>query len=230
MDILKNIIDWVLEIIARYGLLGVFIGSALEEIIAPIPSPLVMMSSGAALLGQYNDISVGLVTNMFLIAIIGSFGATLGSYVIYTLGYVGGKPVIDKTKKLTGVSWDDIQNFQSKLDGTKKDELTIMLLRSVPVMPSVVIAVSCGVLRIHPLSYFVSFFCGGFVRNIIFLIIGWQMGSAYLQGADSLESITSIVSKAIAAILVAVLVYMYWRRFKFKTKGKRVTRRCDIRS
>ncbi|GIW57373.1 MAG: hypothetical protein KatS3mg083_318 [Candidatus Dojkabacteria bacterium] len=221
MEVVKNIIDWILEIIAKYGLLGVFIGSALEEIIAPIPSPLVMMSSGAALLGQYNDISVGLVTNMFLIAIVGSFGATLGSYVIYTLGYVGGKPVIDKTKKLTGVSWDDIQNFQSKLDGTKKDELTIMFLRAIPVMPSVVIAVSCGVLRVNPFSYFVSFFCGGVVRNVCFLVIGWQMGSAYLQGADSIESMTSIVSKVIAGILVVLLGYLYWRRYKIE-KGREV--------
>ncbi|BDQ04804.1 MAG: hypothetical protein KatS3mg084_0322 [Candidatus Dojkabacteria bacterium] len=221
MEIVKNIIDWVLEIIAKYGLLGVFIGSAVEEIIAPIPSPLVMMSSGAALLGHYNDISVGLVTNMFLVAIVGSFGATLGSYVMYAVGYFGSKPVIDKTKKFTGVSWDEIQNLQSRLDGTKKDELTIMFLRSVPVMPSVVIAVSCGVLRINPLSYFVSFFCGGIVRNIIFLIIGWQMGSAYLQGADSLESITSIVSKVIASILVVLLGYLYWRRYKIG-KGREV--------
>ncbi len=212
MEIVENIIDWILEIIAKYGLLGVFIGSALEEIIAPIPSPLVMMSSGAALLGQYNDISVGLVTNMFLIAIVGSFGGTLGSYVIYALGYLGGKPMIDKTRKFTGVSWDDIQNFQSKLDGTKKDELTIMFLRAIPVMPSVVIAVSCGVLRVNPFSYFVSFFCGGVVRNICFLVIGWQMGSVYLQGADSIENLTGMVSKVIAILLFVFVVYLYVRR------------------
>ncbi|GIW57371.1 MAG: hypothetical protein KatS3mg083_316 [Candidatus Dojkabacteria bacterium] len=59
----------------------------------------------------------------------------------------------------------------------------------------------------------------GVFSDVVLLIIGWQMGSAYLQGAYSLESITSIVSKAIAAILVAVLVYMYWRRYKME-KGR----------
>lgn len=216
MGFIKTIVDWVLDVIVRYGLIGVFVGSIIEEIMVPIPSPLVMISAGAALLGQYDGFSAVLLINILLIACIGSIGATIGSYFMYSIGYFGGKPMVERTSRFTGVSWKDIEGIQAKLNTSNRDELTIAGLRSIPVMPSALIAITCGVIRVNPFSYTISFFSGGIVRNLIFLIIGWQMGSAYLKGAEDLENISSLVSKIIACLLFIGLIYLYWKRHKME--------------
>mgnify|MGYP005842896421 CR=1 FL=1 len=214
MNIIKDLIDWILQIIEKYGLLGVFVGSILEEIVAPIPSPVVMMAAGAGLLGTYEGFSIALALNLLLIALVGSTGATIGSYFMYGIGYFGGKPFVEKTSRFTGVSWKEVEKLQNKLSKSKSDELTIAGLRSIPVMPSVIIAVSCGVLRINPISYTLSFFSGGILRNIIFLTIGWQVGAAYAQSAEGFENVTDWVTKLIALCLVLGVGYLYWRRHK----------------
>jgi membrane protein DedA with SNARE-associated domain len=213
---LNNIADWLIILIQELGLWGVFFASIVEEMIAPIPSPLVMMSAGAALLGQYDGVSIDLAYNMTLIAIIGSVGATIGSYFPYSLAYFGGKPVLDRFGKYIGINWKTIQKLQEKLNNSKNDEVTLGFLRSIPVMPSVFIAATCGAIRFNFLSYTLSFFVGGIFRNFVFLIVGWQLGTAYLNGADAFESVSDWVTKILVVFIVIVLGYLYWRRSKIE--------------
>jgi len=214
INIFDSIINWISEMVQKYGLWGVFFGSIIEEVIAPIPSPLVQMSAGAFLLSKYNSVSAELVINMLIIALVGSVGATLGSYLMYGIGYFGGRPLVEKTSRFTGVKWSAIEKLQKRMEKSNNDEITIATLRSIPVMPSVVIAISCGVLRISPVSYTISFFSGGIIRNLIFLIVGWQMGSAYYQGANAFEDISSLITKMIAGLLFLGLIYLYYKRYK----------------
>lgn len=209
-----GILKWIIDFITQMGLLGVFIGSIIEEAIAPIPSPAVMMGAGFVLLKDYDSVSLGLMGNLSLIALVGAIGALIGSYLMYGIGYFGGKPMIDKTKRFTGVSWESVEKFQNKLDKSSRDEITIASLRAIPVVPSVLVAITCGVIRINPVSYSLSFFVGGFVRNVIYLIIGWQLGSAYLQGSEGFESVSDIVLKVIVALVIVVIGYLYWKRSK----------------
>lgn len=213
-NVFESIINWISEIVHKYGLWGVFWGSIIEEIVAPVPSPLVQMSAGAFLLSKYNSVSSDLLVNMSIIALVGSVGATLGSYVMYGIGYFGGRPLVEKTSRFTGVKWSTIEKFQKKMKNSSNDELTIAILRSVPVIPSVIIAISCGILRINPLSYTISFFSGGIIRNLVFLIVGWQMGSAYYKGATVFEDISSLITRIIALILLLVLICLYYKRHK----------------
>lgn len=210
----SSIIDWIIELINKFGLWGVFFGSLLEELIAPIPSPLVMMGAGAALLGKYEGFSLALGWDMTLIAIVGGIGAVLGSYLPFYIGYFGGKPLIAKTSKFTGVSWKSVEKIQAKLENSASDEITITSLRAIPVMPSVLIAVTCGLLRINFFSYTISFVIGGIIRNFVFLIIGWQVGSAYINSASTFENITDWVTKIIVGLGIIGLGYLYWRRSK----------------
>jgi membrane protein DedA with SNARE-associated domain len=148
------------------------------------------------------------------IGLVGAAGALTGSYIIYALGYFGGKTFVEKTKRFTGIKWSSIEKFQAKLEGSKRDEITIATLRSIPVMPAVVISISCGLLRVNLLSYSVSFFVGGFVRNLIFLVIGWRIGEASKTLAHGFDSVQNVVTILIALLLLGGLVYLYLKRAK----------------
>jgi membrane protein DedA with SNARE-associated domain len=211
---MDKIINFLIEQIRLHGVLAVFFGSFVEEAIAPIPSPAVMMGSGFILLEKYQGVSTLFIVDLLKIALIGGLGALLGSYIIYALGYFGGKPVIEKTKRFTGLKWSHIEKFQAKLESGKRDEVTIAMLRAIPVMPAVVISGSCGLLRVNILSYSISFYIGGVVRNIIFLIIGWKIGNAYQNLAHTFDSLQNVITILIAVLLVGGLGYLYWRREK----------------
>lgn len=213
---MDKIVNILIEQIKTYGLPAVFVGSIVEEAVAPIPSPAVMMGAGFILLEKHQALTGSFVIDLMSIALIGALGALLGSYLVYSLAYFGGRPVIEKTKRFTGLSWTAIEKFESKLQNSKSDEVTIALLRSIPVMPAVVISGSCGLLRINPLSYSISFYIGGVVRNIIFLIIGWQIGDAYQSLAHGFDDVQNVVTVLIAAGMLGGLGYLYWRRGKME--------------
>lgn len=208
----KPLIDWAIEIVNKFGLWGVFFASIIEEVIAPIPSPIVMMSAGAAMLSEYNSPSTGLAVEMLLIAIVGALGATIGSYLPFFIAYYGGKPLIEKTSKFTGVSWKFIEKLQARLEKSNSDEITIGSLRAIPVMPSVLIAVTCGLMRINIFSYSISFFIGGIIRGLVFLIVGWQLGAAYVDGAHAFEDVSDWVQAILLVGIIIGLGYLYWKR------------------
>jgi membrane protein DedA with SNARE-associated domain len=172
-----------------------------------------MMSAGSALI-ENTDINIANLLQVLVISLIGAFGALLGSYVWYIIGYIGGRPLIERTSKFSGVKWKSIEKFQAKLDKGKSDEITIATLRAIPVMPSVIIATACGVIRVKPTSYTISFLIGGIVRNIVFIVIGWRVGGALTKVAHGFDSAQDIVMVLIALIMLGVLGYLYYKRAK----------------
>ncbi len=211
---MDKIVELITQKITEHGVLAVFFGSIIEEAVAPIPSPAVMMGAGFILLNKYPALSQEFIFDLVKIAAVGGAGALLGSYLIYSIGYFGGRPVIERTKRFTGIKWSSVEKFQNKIQNSKSDELTIATLRSIPVMPAVVIAGTCGLLRINLLSYSLSFFAGGIVRNLIFLIIGWRIGDAYKNIAHSFDSLQNLLTILIAISLLSGLGYLYYKREK----------------
>lgn len=92
---IHSFITFIEQIVLPMGALGVFFAEIIEEIIVPIPSALVLLTSGFIFLK--GDFGIDVIKNLlFVIAIPGALGLTLGSLVIYYLSFYGGKPFIEK--------------------------------------------------------------------------------------------------------------------------------------
>jgi len=95
---IEYLVHFLQVYILPWGALGVFVASVIEEVIAPIPSALVMTMSGFLFVA--GPISWNVVYSLiFKVAIPAALGVTLGSYVIYFAARFGGKFVIDKWGK-----------------------------------------------------------------------------------------------------------------------------------
>jgi membrane protein DedA with SNARE-associated domain len=130
------------------GFFGVFVASVIEEVIAPIPSALIMTMSGFLFVSgplSWNIISAV----VFKVAIPAALGVTIGSYFIYFIAKLGGRFVIEKWGKYIGLFWTDIEKLQNRLSGTKKDEFIIGGARILPIVPSVAISAFCGILGMN---------------------------------------------------------------------------------
>lgn len=196
------------------GAVGVFAASVIEEVIAPIPSALVMTMSGFLFVtGSFSwEVVYALI---FKVAIPAALGVTLGSYVVYFVARFGGKLIIEKWGKYVGLFWADIEKLQSKLSGTNKDEMIIMGARIIPIVPSVAISAFCGILEMNVVKYFIISFIGVFLRGIILGALGWQVGNIYEKYANVISSLENAV---LVSTILALLVFIV---LKYKSRSKK---------
>jgi len=186
-----------------------FLGGALEEIIAPIPSPLVMALVGSiAEAGNYT-----LIYLAFLI-LIGSVGKTIGSLAVYFIADKGEDLIAGKFGKIFRTSHHEIEAIGKRLNKGRRDAIWIFLLRALPIMPSAPVSIVCGLLKINLRTYTLSTLFGVIIRGAFYSYLGYV-------GAGALESITTGVSNLemigyvillIGIIVGLILIYRFRRK------------------
>lgn len=191
-----------------WGALGVFAASFIEEVIAPLPSALVMTTSGFLMVTGPISFSA-IMALIFKVAIPVALGVTIGSYLIYFAARFGGKFIIDKWGKYIGLYWADVEKLKSRISGTKRDEIFIGIARAIPFAPNVAISAFCGILEMNVVKYFIISFTGTFFRAIALGILGWQVGNVYEKYAHTISSIedTVLISTILALGVFIVLKY-----------------------
>lgn len=185
----------------------VFIGAMVEEILAPVPSPLVMMLAGSIAASQASPL-------LFLLwlAMIGAFSKTIGSLVIYVLADKAEDLLVGKFGKFLGVSKADTEGLGKFLNNGKRDDLVIFLMRAIPVMPTAPVSVIAGLIKINLKRYLLSTFLGLIVRNAIYLYLGYAgLGTleSLSEGFDSLEKIGYFILAILGGL---ALLWMYRKR------------------
>ncbi len=187
--------------ISEYGAWGVFLATIFEEIIVPIPSPMIPLAAGFFLLPSYHSFTQIIFEGIFVIGIPVAIGISIGSIAIYALGFFGGKPIIEKTKRWTGINWQDIEKTEARLTHSAGDEITLFVLRVLPFAPSVTISGFCGVIRYPVKKFLVITFLGTFFRALILGIIGWKVGELYVTYAG-------IISRFEKHIFLGVIILL----------------------
>lgn len=204
----QGVIEW-LEQTAQAVPLPVFVmvGGIVEEIVAPIPSPLVSTLAGSIASAQ----QFGIPHLLWICALV-TLTKTLGAWLFYVLGDKLEDLAVPRFGKYIGVRHEDLEHFGDHFKGTWKDEVILLILRSIPVMPSTPISLLCGILKINLRTFFVATFIGFYVRNLTFMLLGYTglaaMGSL-MEGIDTAETLFKIF---IVLAGVGVLAWLYWKR------------------
>jgi len=99
---LSQLVDYIVERIVELDWMAVAIGVLIETIIVPIPSPLIPMAAGFALLSRADGI--GFITTLFIkIGLVGAATATVANLPFYYIGLKGGEPVMKRMSRWIGV-------------------------------------------------------------------------------------------------------------------------------
>lgn len=198
------------------------VAAFIEEVIAPIPSPLVMTLAGslAASAGES-------VTFLLWLALIGGISKTIGSWVVYLLADIGEDIVLGRFGKYLGISHAEVEAFGSHLNKGRRDGLVIFLLRAIPIIPTAPVSLVAGLIKIHLRTYLIYTFFGTLVRNILYLYFGYtslQAAASLSAGFESLETIGYVI---IAVMMAAGIAYFYYlrKRGAGMTMVQRITRK-----
>jgi membrane protein DedA with SNARE-associated domain len=198
-NLLVTIVVYLEELSGKLPLpLFAFLGSILEELISPIPSPFVMVLTGSLVSSAGNHAGY-----LFLLALLGAIGKTIGCYLVYLIADKSENIVLSKWGKFFGISQKGIESIGARLSGDWKDDVLLFFFRTVPLLPSTLISITCGVLKLNLRTYLITTFAGSYLRSLAFLYLGYS--SVYAldsvsKGVESIEKVGWIL------IIIAVVV------------------------
>src|SRR5512134_251504 len=87
--------DLVTQVYNPVGYLGVALWVAIESVVIPIPSEIVLPFAGFLVAFPENiEPLTGEPWNLVLVVLAGTVGATLGALVAYAIGFYGGRPFL----------------------------------------------------------------------------------------------------------------------------------------
>lgn len=209
---ISNLVSFMQSTLLPLGGWGVFFATIIEEVIAPIPSAAVVLAAGF-LLPPHSGWTLNFFSDLFFIVVLPSaLGVSIGSLFVYGLAYVSGKPIIDRWGKWLGVSWQDIDTARNKFTSTYKDELTVLFLRAIPLVPSVAISALCGIMRMNVWKYLTVTFIGASIRAFILALIGSQVGEVYFAYAAQIDRLEKIILWCIVGGISLFIVYRFSKR------------------
>jgi len=205
-----------LEFMATKVPLEIFtvIGSFLEEVIAPIPSPFVLTIAGSITKAQNN----ALVYILF-IAILAAASKTFGSWFLYIITDKLEDVFIPKFGKFFGIQHENIEKIGKYFNGTKRDWVVLFALRSIPIMPSSPISITCGFIKLEKKLFIVTTFLGSIIRSLFFLYLGYAGLSASETLVGGLNKTESIVQVFVVIGILALLFWGYKQRPKLMTNN-----------
>lgn len=192
-------------------------GGIIEQVIVPIPSPVISMAGGASLFGLHASFLPSLLAIITKVALPYAIGATLGTAVIFYIFYYGGHPILDKYGKYVGISKKLVGKIQNDFKKTMSDELFVLLGASIPVIPVSIITSMAGLFRYNPLRFFGLVFTALVIRATILGFIGYKMGQTFLDLAKGLGNIESTLTIILALI---ILGFFYIKRKQYIDKNE----------
>ncbi|MCJ7642308.1 MAG: VTT domain-containing protein [Desulfobacterales bacterium] len=212
---ISEITQWIMESMRAHGQLSVFVGVMIEQIIVPIPSPLIIMGAGAILILPDLSIPNALLQILWIIVLPGAIASTLGSYIGYMISYYGGKALVIRFQRFLDVNWDEIGNLEKRFKG-RKQAVSIFLSRAIPVFPISLVSIFAGLLRIPIKPFTLYTFLGSIFRCLFLGFVGWWIGATYEKVATRLDSAETFIS-ILMLIGMAIVLWTLYRKFR---KGK----------
>ncbi len=201
---LSEIIDYLVSRIVELDWLAVVLGVLIETVIVPIPSPLIPMAAGFALLeGSSGLDSIFILT--VKIGLAGGLTATLANIPFYYLGKIGGIPIVRRFSRFIGIDVDELNKAISILGG--KSPLQMVIYRAVPIMPLSLVSIASGVLEMNIRSFITSTLIGSIPRYIVLGYLGWITRDLYIQLAYTLDNAeTALIILIILGIIAYIIV------------------------
>ncbi len=212
--------SFVTDEIARYGYLAIFVLMVLESACVPIPSEVTMLFGGALVSASF--LAPEQQLEFWAVVAVGTLGNLVGSWIAYGVGYVGGRPFVDRWGRFLLIRPHEVDRAHEWFD--RHGELAVFGGRFVPVVRTF-ISLPAGVVRMGPVRFTVYTVAGCFPWCLALTWLGYLLGARW----DRVERVLRPVAWAIALVLIAGLVWFVWHRLRAirLEERERATRRPE---
>jgi len=189
MVFVELVSEYVTAFIAAVGYPGIFVLMALESMITPLPSELVMPFAGFLVSTNALD--------FWLVAFVGALGSLAGSLISYYAGMKLGRPFVLRFGKFLLLDESHLALAEKwfKSHGKK----TIFIGRLIPAVRHV-ISIPAGLGKMNVLEFSVFTFAGAFVWCSFLAYVGvvleenWQVILRYTTAIDVIVVAAAVVA------------------------------------
>lgn len=200
---LQALAEWVADVVHTLGYPGIALLLALENLIPPIPSELVLPLAGF-LAGQGRF-------SLVLVIVAATLGSVLGALVLYALGRWLGEQRLRRFVQTTGryllLQESDLDKGLAWFE--RHGASAVLLGRLVPTIRSIV-SVPAGIQRM-PLWQFVLYTAAGSAAwNTVLTTLGWATGRQW----EAVRDYAELVGYGVLLALGVAIVWFVVRRLK----------------
>ncbi len=199
--------DLVTQIYDSVGYLGVALWVALESVVVPIPSELVLPFAGF-LVGQGSNIEplTGQPWNLVLVTLAGTIGATVGALIAYGIGFYGGRPLLERWGRFLRITPEDLDRTDAFF--ARHGKKAAFFGRLIPVVRSLV-SFAAGIAHMPLLPFVVYTALGSLPFTFVLVFAGVQLGANWEAIGDVLKRFEYLILGVIAIVVIGFV----WFRF-----------------
>ena len=154
------------QLVQQFGYLGLGIVMAVEHIVPPIPSELVLPFAGFEV-ARGNLTLLGALTASTL-------GSLIGASVLYAVARRGGRPLVLRLRGILRVDDAALERAERRFE--RHGSWVVLLGRLVPGLRSIV-SLPAGLLRMPFARYLALTVAGSVTWNTLLILLGRQLGS-----------------------------------------------------
>jgi membrane protein DedA with SNARE-associated domain len=205
--------ELVTAIYEAVGYLGVALWVAIESVIIPIPSELVLPFAGflAADTTSIEPIT-GAPWSIPLLVLFATIGSLIGALIAYAIGYWGGRPVLVRWGRFLRFTAEDLDRTEAFF--ARWGAWASFLGRMVPVVRSLV-SFGAGVGKMHLGPFILFTILGSIPWNLFLVMAGYLLGENWTQIGDFLKRYEYLV----LGILVIIGLAYLWFKFVRPRRG-----------
>ena len=192
-----RVTELILHAIAAGGYLGIFLLMALENIVPPIPSEVIMGLGGMAV--ARGDMA------LVPLILVGTAGTPAGNWFWYWLGrrfgYERLRPFVDRHGRWLTLDWPAVERLHTVF--LRHGGSVIFVMRFMPVGRTI-ISLPAGMARMPVARVLVWTFTGAAVWNTVLALAGVWFGSNF-------DELNRYVGPATIAVFVLMVASYAWR-------------------
>lgn len=202
-DLFAGLVRWIVEVIYSLGYLGLAALVALENLIPPIPSEVILPLAGFL-------VSQGRFS--FVPALVASTaGSVAGALVLYGIGRRLGEERVRRLVRRFGrfllLDESDLDKARGWFERYGRE--AVFIGRLVPGVRSL-ISVPAGIARMPIWRFIVYTLAGSTLWNGVLIGLGWVLGSQWAMVRDYAQVFQYVVLAAVAG----GIVWYLWRRLR----------------
>ena len=197
---METILNLIVEIIAKLGYLGIFVGMIIESSFIPFPSEIIMIPAGY--LASNGEM------NLTLVIAIGTAGSLVGAFINYYLAQFLGRKILIKYGKYFLISEKAIS--KADIFFQKHGEISTLTGRLLPGIRQL-ISIPAGLFNMNITTFTLLTGIGSLFWVSVLTFFGYFIG----KNKDVIHQYMPYVKfGGIALAIVLVLSYIIWLKVK----------------
>ncbi|ABF40960.1 DedA [Candidatus Koribacter versatilis Ellin345] len=194
--------EFIIHVISSTGYLGVMLLMAIESACIPLPSEVIMPFSGYLVYtGRFQ---------LLWVATAGAIGCNVGSVIAYEIGYVGGRPLVNRWGRFILLNHHDLDRAEQFFK--RFGDITVLVARLLPVVRTF-IALPAGIAKMPRLRFHVYTFVGSWPWCFLLAYVGMKLGERWETDPRLKMWLHRFDAIIVAALVIVILLFVrsHWK-------------------